>query len=456
MVCMGEWKVEFEVEDVTRRSQLPPPCGPSAGGVHLKYPRRTGMGGLVPDFSGARVPGMALMDFGPCPTKRSGADGPVVALRKAWSQSCLTPSIKTELQLLTRCTRARCGNPELADRTIKFLVPFLTTFWCEQGFSRTGLVHISFNNLFWPMIALIQRHGDKDRRALYTVLIGRTWRDRGGISRKTWKEREASRAVGRCPNTVQNAGQQRASVLFDDLAKRVYGDGQLIFIPPDSRSIGVLVSTFFCHKPTIKDAPPPSRADTSQDECPTPETAHSPPGRPLGIASGALAPSARSREYLKQTFTKSEEINNCFKDKKKEHSTPSLSIKTHSCLSGEWKTVLENCLSTPDLDLNLYLPVIDNLVYCESRVLDHEDTEAGSEPAFAWRDSEKPLRKNHPSLPDRDLSHNLTILGSPAQHETSLLANYPTKADPVLHRKNLEALEVEPRISGSVDKNCGH
>nr|CAD7567913.1 unnamed protein product [Timema californicum] len=48
----------------------------------------------------------------------------------------------------------------------------------------------------------------------------------------------------------------------------------------------------------------------------------------------------------------------------------------------------------------------------------------GSEPEFAWRESGKPFRKTHPNSPERDSNLDLPILGSPAQHEISALANY--------------------------------
>nr|CAD7439602.1 unnamed protein product [Timema bartmani] len=45
-------------------------------------------------------------------------------------------------------------------------------------------------------------------------------------------------------------------------------------------------------------------------------------------------------------------------------------------------------------------------------------------PAFVWRESEKPLRKNHPQFTRPRLNINLPVLSSLAQHETSVLANY--------------------------------
>nr|CAD7458167.1 unnamed protein product [Timema tahoe] len=49
-------------------------------------------------------------------------------------------------------------------------------------------------------------------------------------------------------------------------------------------------------------------------------------------------------------------------------------------------------------------------------------------PAFAWRKNGEPLRKNHPSSPERDTSLDIPVIGSLAlKHETSALANYTTE-----------------------------
>nr|CAD7444047.1 unnamed protein product [Timema bartmani] len=51
----------------------------------------------------------------------------------------------------------------------------------------------------------------------------------------------------------------------------------------------------------------------------------------------------------------------------------------------------------------------------------------GSETTFAWRKSGKTFRKNTPSSPERDSNLDRPVLGSLAQQETSALANYATK-----------------------------
>nr|CAD7258857.1 unnamed protein product [Timema shepardi] len=86
-----------------------------------------------------------------------------------------------------------------------------------------------------------------------------------------------------------------------------------------------------------------------------------------------------------------------------------------------------NTLSTPDLDSNLNLPVIDSIVYCESSALDYAATKSGSEPTFAWRESGKPFRKKtsvHPT--------EIRTLTSPSSavelNTTSAVANYATEA----------------------------
>nr|CAD7579419.1 unnamed protein product [Timema californicum] len=43
--------------------------------------------------------------------------------------------------------------------------------------------------------------------------------------------------------------------------------------------------------------------------------------------------------------------------------------------------------------------------------------EKGSEPAFAWRESGKPFRKNRPNSPDRNSNLDLPILSSRALHD---------------------------------------
>nr|CAD7425063.1 unnamed protein product [Timema monikensis] len=60
---------------------------------------------------------------------------------------------------------------------------------------------------------------------------------------------------------------------------------------------------------------------------------------------------------------------------------------TRICLEGEWKTILETNLSTPDPDLNLDLLVIGSLVYCESIALDQATTETGTTSPLEQRGS---------------------------------------------------------------------
>nr|CAD7603104.1 unnamed protein product [Timema genevievae] len=86
------------------------------------------------------------------------------------------------------------------------------------------------------------------------------------------------------------------------------------------------------------------------------------------------------------------------------------------------KPFRKTTLSTPNRDLNLDLPVITSLVYCEGSALDQAVTEAGigkveyrgSEPAFAWRENEKSFRENQSSAVELNT--------------TSALANYATEA----------------------------
>ncbi|CAG2055665.1 unnamed protein product, partial [Timema podura] len=85
----------------------------------------------------------------------------------------------------------------------------------------------------------------------------------------------------------------------------------------------------------------------------------------------------------------------------------------------------ETSLSGPDRDSNSDLPITGNLIQHKSNALNHVTTDEGigkvefrgSEPAFAWRKSGKPFRKNHPSSPDRDSNLDLPVLEGLAQHD---------------------------------------
>nr|CAD7588569.1 unnamed protein product [Timema genevievae] len=68
-----------------------------------------------------------------------------------------------------------------------------------------------------------------------------------------------------------------------------------------------------------------------------------------------------------------------------------------------------------------------------------------SEPAFAWRESGKLFKKNHPSSPERDSNLDLPVLGSLAQHKSSGLANYATEAGPLSLPRSSQSPGGEPR-----------
>nr|CAD7438464.1 unnamed protein product [Timema bartmani] len=63
---------------------------------------------------------------------------------------------------------------------------------------------------------------------------------------------------------------------------------------------------------------------------------------------------------------------------------------------------------------------------------------------------ENHLGKTTPSSPDRDSNLNIPILGSPAQHETSAFANYPTEAGLVVCCES-DALDHAATGAGSND-----
>nr|CAD7262344.1 unnamed protein product [Timema shepardi] len=52
----------------------------------------------------------------------------------------------------------------------------------------------------------------------------------------------------------------------------------------------------------------------------------------------------------------------------------------------------------------------------------------GSEPAFAWRESGKPFRKNHPRFTRTEIRTSISPSSAVKLNTTSALANYATEA----------------------------
>nr|CAD7600149.1 unnamed protein product [Timema genevievae] len=102
--------------------------------------------------------------------------------------------------------------------------------------------------------------------------------------------------------------------------------------------------------------------------------------------------------------------------------------------------------SSPERDSYLDLPILGGLAQHKTSALANYATEA-----FAWRDTGKPFRKNHPSSPERDSYLDLPILGGLAQHKTSALANYATEAGWVAI---IWAQRSPPTADGFVEGGC--
>nr|CAD7587221.1 unnamed protein product [Timema genevievae] len=81
-------------------------------------------------------------------------------------------------------------------------------------------------------------------------------------------------------------------------------------------------------------------------------------------------------------------------------------------------------LTTSYLDSNLDLPVIGSPVYCESSALNLR-----SEPTFAWRESGKPFRENHPPVHPTKIRTSISPSSEVELNTTRALANYATEAD---------------------------
>nr|CAD7575959.1 unnamed protein product [Timema californicum] len=92
-------------------------------------------------------------------------------------------------------------------------------------------------------------------------------------------------------------------------------------------------------------------------------------------------------------------------------------------------------LSTPDRDSSPGITVTGSPVYCESDVLDRAATQAGSEPAFALRESGKPFRKTLPPVHPTEIRTSISPSSAVELNTTSALANYATEAGN--HRDNI-------------------
>nr|CAD7410876.1 unnamed protein product [Timema cristinae] len=88
-------------------------------------------------------------------------------------------------------------------------------------------------------------------------------------------------------------------------------------------------------------------------------------------------------------------------------------------MQGEWKAFLgKTTPSSPNRDTNFDLPILGSLAQHKSCALANYVIKAGSEPAFAWRESGKPFRNPPPPrLTDRDSNLDLPVLSSRTQHD---------------------------------------
>nr|CAD7403308.1 unnamed protein product [Timema cristinae] len=62
------------------------------------------------------------------------------------------------------------------------------------------------------------------------------------------------------------------------------------------------------------------------------------------------------------------------------------------------------------------------------KLMNWEGQIIGSEPAFAWRESGKPFRKNHPPVHSTEIRTSISLSSAVELNTTSGLANYATEA----------------------------
>nr|CAD7262860.1 unnamed protein product [Timema shepardi] len=70
--------------------------------------------------------------------------------------------------------------------------------------------------------------------------------------------------------------------------------------------------------------------------------------------------------------------------------------------------------------------ILSNLIFADNGGL--PSGLLGSEPAFAWRESGKPFRKNHPPVHPTEIRTSISSSSAVELNTTSALANYATEA----------------------------
>nr|CAD7427692.1 unnamed protein product [Timema monikensis] len=78
----------------------------------------------------------------------------------------------------------------------------------------------------------------------------------------------------------------------------------------------------------------------------------------------------------------------------------------------------------------------------------------GNEPAFMWRESRKPFRKNHPQFTRTSISPSSAV----ELNTTSALANYATEAGPTaMHSYNRwERKDINPSLTPHTTRISEH
>nr|CAD7571625.1 unnamed protein product [Timema californicum] len=121
------------------------------------------------------------------------------------------------------------------------------------------------------------------------------------------------------------------------------------------------------------------------------------------------------------------QVSRLFSDCLAQGFNPSFTVSPRRA-EGEWNLFSKNHPQRTRLGSKPYFSVFGSLVQHETIALDHTAIVTGSEPAFAWRESGKPFRKNQPPVHPTEIRTSISPSSTVELNTTSVLAYYATEA----------------------------
>nr|CAD7441507.1 unnamed protein product [Timema bartmani] len=123
---------------------------------------------------------------------------------------------------------------------------------------------------------------------------------------------------------------------------------------------------------------------------------------------------------------------------------------THLCVERVENHFEGTTLSTPDRDLNLNIPVISSLVYCEGSALDHAATEELQSIAREFLCSQDECVNRVKTVHPTEIRNSISQFSAVELNTSSALANYATEAELTTEReryKNGDQLTLRPPLN---------